>query len=41
MYQEMQMHFFFLVTNEINEASVNEILIYWYLKCNKTLKLDL
>lgn len=39
MYQEMQMYL--LVTNEINEASVNEILIYRYLKLNKTLKPDL
>lgn len=39
MYQEMQMHL--LVTNEINEASVNEILICCYLKLNKTLKPDL
>lgn len=38
MYQEMQMHV--LVTNEINEASVNEILIYCYLKLNKTLSLS-
>lgn len=29
-----------LVTNEINEASLNEILIYCYLKLNKTLSLS-
>lgn len=33
--QEMQMHL--LVTNEVNEASVKDILIYRYLKLNKIL----
>jgi hypothetical protein len=39
MYQVMYLHL--LITNEINGASVNEILICYYLKLNKTLKPDL